>query len=72
MTGLLAGLRTSAVRSSGSRGLHQRAEKSRGKRVVPHALGVPLHSDDPMFMRFMFDSFDHTVWSNSCNTQTVA
>jgi len=72
MAGLLARPRSSAVRGRRARGLYQRTEKRRGKRVIFHALWVPLHADNPVFMRFMLDGFDHAVRSDGCNAQAVA
>jgi hypothetical protein len=72
MTGLRARLRSSAVRGGSARGLHQRAEKGRGKGVASHSLGMPLHTDDPVFMRLMLDGFNHAIGSNRRDAQTVA
>src|ERR1700736_6201634 len=32
---------------------------------------MPLHSDDPMFMRLMLDGFDHAIGGDSRNAQAV-
>src|SRR5947207_2178218 len=72
MTGLRARPRSSAVRGGSSRGLHQCAEKGRGKGVASHSLGMPLHTDDPVFMRLMLDGFNHAIGSNRRDAQTVA
>src|SRR5207244_9558589 len=71
MTGLRAQLRSSAVRGGCARGLHQRAEKRCREYVTGHSLGMPLHADDPVFMRLMLDRFDHTVGSDDCDAQAV-
>ncbi len=71
MTGLRAQLRSSAVRGGCARGLHQRAEKRCREYVTGHSLGMPLHADDPVFMRLMLDRFDHTVGSDGCDAQAV-
>src|SRR6266853_116372 len=64
--------RPSAVRGCCSRCLHQRAEKRCSKRVALHSFGVPLHSDDPMFVRLVLDSFDHPIGSNRGDAQAMA
>src|SRR5260370_42004884 len=32
---------------------------------------MPLHADDPVFMRLVLDRFDHTVGSDGCDAQAV-
>jgi len=60
----------SAARRRRTRRLHQRAEHSGRKRIAPHPLRMPLNADDPMFMRLMFDGFDHSIGSNRGDAQT--
>ena len=32
---------------------------------------MPLHADDPVFMRLVLDGFDHSIGSNRVNAQAV-
>ena len=59
------------MRGGRTRGLHKRAEERRSKGITLHALWMPLHTDDPMFMRLMLDGFDHAVGSNRRNAQAA-
>src|ERR1700674_3724682 len=59
------------VQGGCARGLHQRAEKRRGEGVAGHPFGMPLHADDPVFMRLMLDGFDHTIGGQRSDSQAV-
>src|ERR1700681_3582121 len=60
-----------ALHGGGPRGFDQRAEKRRGEGVAGHPLGMPLHADDPVFMRLVLDGFDHTIGSQRSDSQAV-
>src|SRR5260370_2530120 len=64
--------RPSAVRGCCSRCLHQSAKQRCRQRVALHSLRMPLYADDPMFMRLVLDSFDHSIGSNPGDTQAMA
>src|SRR5260370_38963261 len=37
-----------------------------------HPLGMTLHGDDPMLVRFMLDGLDHSIGCNRSNPQAVS
>jgi len=71
MTGLRPWPRSSAVHGGCARGSHQRAEKRCREYVTGHSLGMPLHADDPVFMRLMLDGFNHAIGSDDCDAQAA-
>src|SRR5712664_1540218 len=60
------------MRGGRARGLHQSAEKRRGECIALHALRMPLHAYNPVFMRLMLHGFDHSIGSYCRNAQAVA
>ena len=59
------------MRGGGSRGLYKRAEKRRGEHVAFHALRMPLHSDNPVFMWIVLYGFDHSIGGDRIDAQAV-
>ena len=57
---------------TGARGGYELLEQTLGKRIIRHALRMPLDSYNPVGIARPFDGFDNSVWSVSRDVQILS
>src|SRR5258706_14373355 len=61
----------STARRGCARVLNQRTKEPPRKRVIGHSFRMPLHAENPVLVRLVLNSLDHTIGRDRGNAQAM-